>query len=116
MENMNSNLNCEPVYTEPAYNATTSEQDNSAKTLVFGILATALGELGLLGLIFAILGKKEANKYKASFGQLSGKAKVGAILSTVGLVLSIVMIAVYTLCAIIGVIMGIAAANFALYC
>ena len=115
MENTNNNVSCEPVYTAPAYNATAPAQDNSKKTLIFGILAVALGEMGILGLIFAILGKKEAKKYEASFGKLSGKAKVGSILSTVGLILCIAMIVVYVLCAIIGVIMGIAAANFALY-
>ena len=115
MENMNNNTNCEPVYTAPAYNATAPVQDNSKKTLIFGILSLALGELGILGLIFAILGKKEAKKYEASFGQLSGKARVGSILSTVGLILSIVMIVFYVLCFIIGIIMGLATANFAMY-
>lgn len=112
MENMNNNVYCEPV---SAYNATSPAQDNSKKALIFGILSVALGELGILGLIFAILGKKEAKKYEASFGQLSGKAKVGSILSTVGLILSIAMIVFYVLCFCIGIIMGLAATNFALY-
>lgn len=112
MDNMNNT-----AYTEPVYNANPAApaEDNSKKAMIFGILALALSELGILGLIFAILGKKEANKYQKNFGQLTGKAKLGSIFSTVGLILSIVMIVVYVICFIVGIIMGIAAASYAVY-
>ncbi len=109
MDNMNNN-----VYAEPAYTAVPA-QDNSKKAMIFGILSLVLSELGILGLIFAILGKKEAKKYVAAFGQLTGKAKLGSIFSTVGLILSIIMIAFYIGCFFIGVIMGLAATSAVYY-
>lgn len=112
MDNMNNNIN-----TEPAYNATpvAPAQDNSMKAMIFGILGLALSELGILGLIFSILGKKEAKKFEAAFGQLTGKAKVGSILSTVGLIVSIIMMVVYVISFIVGIFAGLAASSYATY-
>ena len=110
MDNMNNNVNV-----EPAYNATpaATAQDNSMKAMIFGIIALVLSELGVPGLIFAILGKKEAAKYAASFGQLAGKAKLGSIFSKIGLVLSIIMTVFWVLYFLIIVI--IAGASVAYY-
>lgn len=68
-------------------------EDNSTKLLIFGILSVALS--GIVGIVFAILAKKEATKYEQSFGPATGKAKVGKILGTVGLILSIVTIVIW---------------------
>lgn len=70
-------------------------QDLASSTLTMGILSLVFCEIGLLGLIFAIIGKSKAKKYAALTGKLSGKANVGKILSTVGLVISIIMTAVW---------------------
>ena len=64
---------------------------NAGSALPFGILSLVFCGSGILGLIFAIIGKKKAKAYAAEVGQLDGKAKVGSILATVGLILSIIM-------------------------
>ncbi len=112
MDNMNNNVNV-----EPAYNATPAApaQDNSMKTMIFGILGLVFSELGILGLIFSILGKKEAKKFEAAFGQLTGKAKVGAILSKIGFILSIVMTVFWVIYFLVCFIIGLAAASYAMY-
>lgn len=66
-------------------------QDLASSTLTMGILSLVFCEISLLGLIFAIICKFKAKKYAALTGKLSGKANVGKILSTVGLVISIIM-------------------------
>lgn len=110
---MDENINIQNTVNEqPVYTATPAE-DNSTKTLIFGIIAIVLSELGLLGLIFAILGKKEAKKYEQNFGALTGKAKVGAILSKVALILSIVMAVVYVFCFFVGMILGFLSVAYA---
>lgn len=70
-------------------------EDNSTKLLIFGILSIALS--GVIGLVFAILAKKEATKYEQNFGPATGKAKVGKILGTVGLIVSIIATVLWVL-------------------
>ena len=64
----------------------TDEECESAakKSLVFGILSIAFGSV--IGFIFALVGRKQAKKSAAlNGGSLTAKAKVGNILSTVGI-------------------------------
>ena len=76
-------------------------EDNSTKTMVFGIIAIALCETGIGGIIFGAIALSEAKKYAAAHdGVVSGKAKVGKILGTVGLIVGIVMTVVWIISAI----------------
>lgn len=72
-------------------------EEQKAGTLTWGILSLVFAETGLLGLIFAIIGKNKAKKHIAAGNQLVGADKVGSILSTVGLILSIIMIAYWAI-------------------
>lgn len=107
MDNMNNNVNV-----EPAYNATPAApaQDNSMKAMIFGILSVALA--GVVGLIFAILGKKEVALYQANFGALTGKAKVAGILTKIGFIVSIVAIVIYVIYFFIGFALGFASMSY----
>lgn len=67
-------------------------QGNPGKVLTFGILGLAFCETGILGLIFSIIGLTKAKNYIATYGPVSGQVRTGKILSTIGLILSIVMI------------------------
>ena len=76
------------LFAEP-YAANDEEKDSTSnKCLIFGILSLALS--GLVGFILALVGLKQVNKYAAiNGGIIDGKAKVGKILSTVAIPLSI---------------------------
>ena len=53
--------------------------------MIKGILAIALCELGIPGIIFGSIAKKLAAQFMAANnGQLFGKAKVGSILGKIG--------------------------------
>ncbi len=94
-----------PAYVSPAAAAVTmaneAELAGLAKgSLVFGILSLVFS--GLLGLIFALVGKGKAKSFeRLSGGPATGTAKVGKILCTVGLILSIVAFCVIGLYALI---------------
>ena len=63
----------------------------STQSLVFGILSLVLSEGGILGIIFGAIGKAKAKAFaEQNGGVLTGKAKVGKILSTLGLVFGII--------------------------
>ena len=81
----------------------------ATRALVFGILALALCEAVIPGIIFGILSQKQAKAFtEANGGVLCGKAKVGRILGKVGLILSIVC----AVCAVItGAVAGLAVEN-----
>ena len=76
--------------------------------LTWGIVSLIFAETGLLGLIFAIVGKNKVKAFKATGAMLTGKAKVGSILSTVALILSIIMLVFW---AFYFVIIGVAVAG-----
>lgn len=79
----------QPVYAaQPAAGVKTV---TPSSVMVWGILGLAFSELGLLGLIFSIIGRKKAKTFLLENGQLFGQAKVGGILSKVGLIVSIIM-------------------------
>jgi len=75
----------------------------ATRALVFGILALALCEGVIPGIIFGILSQKQAKAFTdANNGVLCGKAKVGRILGKVGLILSIVSAVCYVIIAVSG--------------
>ncbi|MBR4761686.1 MAG: zinc ribbon domain-containing protein [Clostridia bacterium] len=78
----------QPVYA-PASNGIKTV--SPGKVLTWGILGLAFAELGILGLIFSIIGLKNANTFLAENGMLYGQAKVGRILAKAGLIVSIIM-------------------------
>ena len=81
----------------------------STKTLVFGILSIALGGSAILGIIFGAIASSNAKKYAAANnGVVDGKAKVGKILGTLGLVFGIIALVVYIILAIVGAVAGTA--------
>lgn len=99
----------EPQYTpyQPAVN--NDPALNATPILITGILALALSWSGIGGLICAIICMSKVKKYQAAGGVISGKAKVGKILGTVGLIFSIIYIvvwAIYAIAFVIGVIGG----------
>ncbi len=70
------------------------------KTLIFGILGLAFSCTVLLamgGIIFSALCLSLSNEYYRITGQLTGKIRVGRILSRIGLILGIVMTALVLL-------------------
>ena len=100
MDNQNYNYPPAPV------NAPTAKQ-----VMIFGIIAIALAELGLPGLILAVVAKKKAADWTAAYGPFTGKAKVGNILAKVALPVSIVMMVFWivyiTACIFVGIFAGI---------
>lgn len=102
----------QPVYQQPVYQAaaTVVSSVTSTNVLVWGILGLAFScsfYLSLLGLIFSIVAKGKVTAYTTGGGQLTGKAKVGAILAKVGLILGIVFTALFFLWLIIVIVAAI---------
>ena len=73
-----------------------NQQNNpQPNLLVLGILAVVLAEFGIPGIILGAIGRSKGKKYIQAGGTLTGAAKVGYILSLVGLILGIVMTVVW---------------------
>lgn len=65
-------------------------------TLVFGILSLVF--TSILGIIFGSIGRKKGKEFIEQGGELTGAAKVGFILSKIGVILGIIatiVIAIY---------------------
>lgn len=75
-------------------------------SLTFGILGLIFCESGLLGIIFSAIGLSKAKKYAAEAGELTGKAKTGKILATLGLVFSIISLVCIIIIAIVSAVAG----------
>lgn len=63
--------------------------------MIYGIIAVAASVivgLPLVGLIFACIAKSKLKKYALEYEEIDGRANIGKILSTVGLIVSIVYI------------------------
>lgn len=88
-----------PVYQAPAYQPAPALDNGPVFT--FGLLAVIFCGSGLLGLIFAIIAKKKIKNYVAAGGQLTGRAKAGSIMATIGLIVSIVMTVIWLIYIII---------------
>lgn len=94
----------QPVQAAPVQKQTNADLDSMAtNTMIFGIIGLATGVMaGVPGIILSIIAKNKAGEFEACAGSLYGKAKVGSILSRVGLPVSIALTAFYTLCFMIG--------------
>ncbi len=82
----------QPVYGTPFI--TPQQQQEANSILIWGILGLAFSctfFLSFLGIIFSSIAKGKVRDYIARYGVLYGKAKVGNILSTVGIPVGIVM-------------------------
>ena len=64
------------------------QNNQQPNILAFGILSLVLGPL--FAIIFGSIGRKKGNEFIAAGGTLTGPAKVGYILSKVGVILSII--------------------------
>ena len=76
---------------------------NTNAPLIWGILGLAFScsvYFSLLGLIFSIIGKSKAKKYIATYGNISGKVKVGKGLATAGMIVGIIFCALVAVIAI----------------
>lgn len=83
-------------------------KDTSTKVLVFGILGLFFScsvYLSILGIIFSAIGISQADNFARANGAVFGKAKVGSILSKVGLPVGIVITAICTVYIIIFMIL-----------
>ena len=103
----------QPAYQQPMYAQPVAGPQPS--TLVWGILSLVFCESGLLGLIFAIIGRKKGKAYIAQGGQLTGASKVGFILAKVGLIFSILVMVVYVIyigLIIAGVATGVVSSSY----
>ena len=72
------------------YNQPAAPQGNPTNVLVFGILGLALSGLGIVGLIFSIIGLKKANNYIATYGNIANQVRIGRRLAIAGLIVSII--------------------------
>lgn len=70
----------------------------SKQSLIFGIISLVLCDTGILGIIFGAIGKGKAKAFAAqNEGVLTGKAKIGKILSTLGVVFGIICLVSWVL-------------------
>lgn len=69
--------------------------------LTWGILGLAFSATVILGIIFSAIGLSKARRFRETYGPLHHRAKVGRILSLVGLIVSLVMILFWTVYGII---------------
>lgn len=109
-----------PAYSEvttPAgsYTYAPAPTVDGGSILTFGILALAFActfFASFLGIVFGAVCKGKVNAYCAAGAPLEGKAKVGSILGKVGLILGIVMTAIFVVYIFVIVI---AALSFSYY-
>ena len=79
-----------PTYQAPTYQAPTYQQTYEAPVddkslMIKGIIALALAEIGIPGIILGAMAKKQAAQFMAQHnGQIFGKAKIGSILGRIG--------------------------------
>ncbi len=79
----------QPVYQQPIYNQPVLPDPSSIFTK--GLLSLILGYfIPLVGIILGAMGRKAAKQYINAGVALTGKAKVGSILSLIGMILGIV--------------------------
>ena len=79
-----------PVKYDYNHNRPMVRQGNPTNVLVFGILGLALSGLGIVGLIFSILGFRKANAYIAAYGNISTQVQIARGLAIVGMVVGLI--------------------------
>ena len=100
-----------PYQPAPQYAPTPVAAPSATSVMVMGILALALSEFGLIGLIFSIIARKKAKAYYAAYGAFTGQAKVGNILSKIALPVSIIMMVFWAIYIVFAIIAGIGIAS-----
>lgn len=83
-----------PVYAQPVYAPVQQLESLASSALTMGILSlvfTCTFFLSFLGIIFGAIGKSRAKQFALLNGVPAGKAKVGSILSTIGLIFGIIL-------------------------
>ena len=81
---------------------------NPTPVLVWGIVGLSFAlsfYLSFLGIIFSAIAKGKVKQFLAEGGVLAGKAKIGSILATVGLILGIIFTVIFAI-VIIGLIVA----------
>ena len=81
-------------------------QVSPTSVLIWCIVGAALSWTGIVGLIFSIIGLRKANAYINTYGPISTQAKIGKILSIIGIVCSAIMTffwIIWTIVMIIGI-------------
>ena len=102
-----------PVYQEPVVQSNPEAAALSTPILIFGILGLSFAcvpYVNFLGIIFSAIAKSKVKKFLGLGGVLSGKAKVGNILATVGLIVGIVFTAIFAIIITVAIFGGILAA------
>ncbi len=99
-----------PAYQQPVVQESPAAAALSTPILIFGILGIAFActfYLSFLGIIFSAIAKGKVKQYLAEGGVLSGKAKVGNILAKVGLIVGIILAALFVLWLIVMIIAAV---------
>lgn len=94
---------------QPTYTPQPVVQGNSTPIFVFGLLSVILG--GVIGIIFSCVSKSKLKAWVAEGNPVTGKAKAGQILATIGLITSIISLIVIVIYAIIIIAGGAAIAS-----
>lgn len=101
-----------PTYREPVVQSSPEAQALSTPILVFGILGLSFAcipYVNFLGIIFSAIAKSKVKQFLGLGGVLSGKAKVGSILATVGLIIGIILTVIFAIIITIAIFGGILA-------
>lgn len=89
-----------PTSQDRPANALTPTGDSPTKILVFGIIGLALCS-AVVGMIFSIIGMVKSSRFIAANGNISKQVSIGRKLAIAGLVLSIVCLVCYIICAVV---------------
>ena len=101
-----------PTYREPVVQSSPEAQALSTPILVFGILGLSFAcipYVNFLGIIFSAIAKSKVKQFLGLGGVLSGKAKVGSILATVGLIIGIILTVIFAIIITFAIFAGILA-------
>ena len=103
-----------PVYQEPVVQPVVQSNPEAAALstpiLIFGILGLSFAcipYVNFLGIIFSAIAKGKVKQFLELGGVLSGKAKVGNILAKVGLIVGIVLTAIFAIIITVAIFGGI---------
>lgn len=80
---------------KPAETAPVNPALNPTTVMVWGIVALALCEVPIAGIILAIIARKKVKAYLAAGGQTCTQSKLGSIFSKIALPISIVMLVLW---------------------
>lgn len=84
----------QPVYAQPVAAPVQQLESLASSALTMGILSLVFActfFISFLGIVFGAIGKGKAKQFALLNGLPAGKAKVGSILSTAGLIVGIIM-------------------------